>query len=78
MPIPDDCLRKITDVLQGRAADKANPGPKILYCLNLVTEEVATVEVNYKKQTFTPDRDISEWKQFSIFERDFVRVQHAS
>lgn len=75
--VPDSCYRTTADVLQQRVDNIENPGPEIVYCLNLVTEEVATVRMDYKQHTYSPDRDISNWKQFGIFESDFIRVQAA-
>lgn len=72
--VSDFCFQEVERVLQRRAARVENQGARTLYCLNLVTEEIAKVEVDYENQTFSPDRDISGWKQFGIFEGDFLRV----
>lgn len=75
--VPDSCFCKLADVLQQRADEVECPGPETLYCLNLVTEEVAKVHIDYCRHTYLADRDISGWKQFGVFEGDFVSAHSA-
>lgn len=62
MMVPDECFHDPLVVLQATAESDWFTGQKTMQFLNVETDEVATVDFDYDRDTYVVDRDVSKWR----------------